>query len=111
MKQAYIKLHQQGYAHSFEAWQDDKLVGGLYGIALDQVFFGESMFSNISNASKICFACAVQIMQANNIKLIDCQVKTSHLQSLGAIEIPRSEFVAQLRTLLPHYQPVTFQCG
>lgn len=89
---AYTQLHLQGIAHSAEAWVDGWLAGGLYGIKLGNVFFGESMFSNISNASKFAFINFVRLLQAEGIKIIDCQVYTSHLESLGARMISRSEF-------------------
>ncbi len=89
MVAAYVRLHQLGYAHSVEAWQEDTLVGGLYGIALGSVFFGESMFSEVSNASKAAFITLVQQLQPLGFTLIDCQVHTTHLESLGAEDIPR----------------------
>jgi len=90
MMNAYIKLHELGHAKSVEVWQDDLLVGGLYGIDLGTVFCGESMFANVSNASKVAF---ITFIQNSNYKLIDCQVYTRHLESLGAQEIPRAEFL------------------
>ncbi len=93
MIDAYNKLHQLGYAHSVEAWQDDRLVGGLYGIALGQVFFGESMFSRVSNASKVAFAHLAKVLHEKSFQLIDCQVETAHLASLGARNIPRQQFI------------------
>jgi leucyl/phenylalanyl-tRNA---protein transferase len=92
MERAYIKLHESGYAHSVEAWNGDKLAGGLYGIRLGHVFFGESMFSHESNASKYAFITFVQQMMTEDIGLIDCQVYTPHLESLGARLIPRDSF-------------------
>ena len=88
----YSALHERGFAHSVEVWQDDLLVGGLYGIALGRVFFGESMFSRADNASKVGFAHLVRQLRAWDFQLIDCQVANEHLFSLGAIEIPREEF-------------------
>lgn len=96
---AYTKLHELGFAHSAEAWQDGKLVGGMYGIRLGNMFFGESMFSLVSNASKYAFIKYVQQLQADGVELIDCQVYTEHLESLGAVMIPRSEFMQQLKSL------------
>lgn len=90
MMEAYIKLHELGYAKSVEVWNDNKLVGGLYGIDLGDVFCGESMFTKASNASKIALA---TFIQNSNYKLIDCQIYTNHLASLGAREIPREEFL------------------
>ena len=92
VEKAYIKLHQLGYAHSAEAWKDGKLVGGLYGIQLGKVFFGESMFSKESNASKFAFIKLVEKLQKQGIELIDCQVYTEHLESLGARMISLIEF-------------------
>ncbi|MBE0507101.1 MAG: leucyl/phenylalanyl-tRNA--protein transferase [Marinospirillum sp.] len=97
MESAYNQLHQQGYAHSVEAWQNDQLVGGLYGLALGEVFFGESMFSNVSDASKACLVFLARQLQQQNFKLIDCQVYSEHLASLGAREIPRDEFLGYLQ--------------
>ncbi len=96
MKAAYINLHRQGYAHSAEAWQNDKLVGGLYGIRMGNVFFGESMFSHVSNASKFAFISYVQQLQKENVQLIDCQLHTQHLESLGAQMIQREQFIKLL---------------
>lgn len=94
MIEAYIKLHQLGYAKSVEVWQDDELVGGLYGIAIEnKVFCGESMFAKVSNASKVGF---ITFIQNSNYKLIDCQLHTKHLESLGAKHIPRLEFLKYL---------------
>ncbi|ANW97001.1 leucyl/phenylalanyl-tRNA--protein transferase [Wenyingzhuangia fucanilytica] len=93
MQQAYINLHQLGYAKSVEVWLDDELVGGLYGIDQGHVFCGESMFSKVSNASKIAFAWLNDYLVKNNYNLLDCQVHNDHLESLGAYEIPRQEFL------------------
>ncbi len=93
---AYTKLHQHGYAHSAEAWMHDKLVGGLYGIRLGNIFFGESMFSNVSNASKFAFIHYIDQLQKEGVVLIDCQVYTSHLESLGARMISRKKFISFL---------------
>ena len=100
VEQAYINLFRLGYAFSAEAWQDGELVGGLYGIKLGKVFFGESMFSKVSNASKFAFICYVNQLQSEGIELIDCQVYTTHLESLGAAMIPREKFVGLLQKLL-----------
>ena len=100
MKQAYVSLHQQGYAHCAEAWLNNELVGGLYGIRLGNVFFGESMFSHFSNASKFAFISYVQQLQKENVQLIDCQLHTKHLESLGARMIPRKDFIRSLRSLI-----------
>ncbi len=100
MKAAYINLHHLGFAHSAEAWQNGVLVGGLYGIRLGNVFFGESMFSLQSNASKFAFINYVQLLQKENVQLIDCQLHTKHLESLGARMIPRKDFKTYLETLI-----------
>lgn len=91
--QAYTRLHQLGFAHSFEAWQDGQLVGGLYGIGLGRVFFGESMFSRKNNASKAAFIQAVRFLESHGFKLIDCQVSTEHLKQLGALELSKQEYL------------------
>lgn len=93
MEEAYLKLYQLGIAKSVEIWLDTKLVGGLYGIDLGHVFCGESMFSLVSNASKVAFISLVKKLGKENYKIIDCQVYNNHLASLGAREIPRSEFM------------------
>ena len=93
---AYTKLHTLGYAHSAEAWRDGELVGGLYGIRMGNVFFGESMFSKVSNASKFAFILYVQQLQKEGVVLIDCQQATEHLHSLGATLIKRSDFIKAL---------------
>lgn len=93
MKQAYLKLHELGLAKSYEVWQDKQLVGGLYGIDLGHIFCGESMFSLKSNASKFAFIHLAKELQLKKYKLIDCQLYTKHLASLGAEEIPRKEFI------------------
>ena len=97
MKSAYLKLHQMGIAKSIEVWENDVLVGGLYGIDLGNVFCGESMFSRTSNASKFAFICLAKELQQKKYRLIDCQVYTAHLESLGAEEIPRKQFIAILK--------------
>jgi leucyl/phenylalanyl-tRNA--protein transferase len=97
---AYNNLFQKGFAHSAEAWQNNELVGGLYGVLIGQVFFGESMFANKSNASKFAFINWVKVLEKNDIELIDCQVYTSHLESLGAELISRKEFNVLLKKLI-----------
>jgi leucyl/phenylalanyl-tRNA--protein transferase len=96
MRTAYENLHQQGWAHSVEAWQSGELVGGLYGLAIGKAFFGESMFSLTSNASKIALLYVARLLNTGVIELLDCQVESSHLASLGARLIPRSEFIRRL---------------
>ena len=100
MEQAYIRLHQMGYAHSIEAWCDRGLAGGLYGVSLGGFFFGESMFSAISNASKAALAYLCSFLKSRDFDLIDCQVQTSHLESLGARMISRAQFLNQLEMTL-----------
>jgi leucyl/phenylalanyl-tRNA---protein transferase len=96
--EAYCKLHQQGIAKSVEVWQNNQLVGGLYGIDLGTVFCGESMFSKVSNASKIAFITLAQKLQSENYKIIDCQVHNDHLESLGCAEISRKQFLEILQS-------------
>ena len=99
MKEAYLKLHEMGYAKSYEVWQDGKMVGGLYGIDLGHIFCGESMFSLVSNASKFAFIQLADELHQKKYSLIDCQLYTKHLESLGAEEIPRSLFIEILKKL------------
>jgi leucyl/phenylalanyl-tRNA--protein transferase len=101
VKAAYTRLHLAGYAHSAETYQEGKLVGGLYGIRLGKVFFGESMFSTVSNASKYAFIRYVHQLREEGVELIDCQVYTEHLESLGARMIPRNDFISYLNQLIP----------
>lgn len=101
VRAAYCRLHGQGYAHSAEAWLDGQLVGGLYGIRMGRVFFGESMFSKVSNASKYAFIRYVRQLQSEGVALIDCQVYTEHLESLGAKMISRDDFTILLDRLIP----------
>ncbi|MDQ3277064.1 MAG: leucyl/phenylalanyl-tRNA--protein transferase [Bacteroidota bacterium] len=96
MKAVYTELHQSGFAHSAETWLNGKLVGGMYGIRLGKVFFGESMFSTVTNASKFAFIRYVQQLVSEGVALIDCQVYTAHVESLGARLIPRRTFVELL---------------
>lgn len=98
MINAYCNLHENGIAKSVEVWQDDILVGGLYGIDLGHVFCGESMFSKVSNASKTAFISLVEYLKSNNYKLLDCQVYNPHLESLGCREIDREEFMSILKS-------------
>lgn len=101
VEKAYIKMHELGYAHSAEVWQNGELCGGLYGIKLGKVFFGESMFSKVSNASRYAFIQYVEQLKAEGIELIDCQVHTHYLESLGARMIAVDEFLALLKKLIP----------
>jgi leucyl/phenylalanyl-tRNA--protein transferase len=98
----YRQLHEQGYAHSVEVWLDGTLVGGLYGIALGKIFFGESMFAKASNASKVALATLCTQLEAWDFQLIDCQFSTEHLLSLGAKEITRDDFLAKLKHALSY---------
>jgi len=101
MQSAYLELHRLGHAHSVEAWLGGRLVGGLYGVALGRVFFGESMFSLERDASKVALARLVREAVARGVELIDCQVTSPHLESLGARSIPRAEFRARLSRAIP----------
>jgi leucyl/phenylalanyl-tRNA---protein transferase len=101
VEKAYCKLHELGHAHSAEVWKDGKLVGGVYGIRMGKVFFGESMFSKETNASKYAFIKYTEHLKAEGIELIDCQVYTEHLESLGAVMIDRKEFIKFLNRLIP----------
>jgi leucyl/phenylalanyl-tRNA--protein transferase len=105
MQKAYITLHQLGFAHSVECWQNDLLVGGLYGIALDRVFFGESMFSRIKCGSQFALIALVDSLKNKNFQLIDCQMTTNHLLRFGAREISGREFRTQLRNNIKNITP------
>lgn len=96
VEKAYTRLHEAGYAHSAEVWQEDQLAGGLYGIRLGNVFFGESMFSRVSNASRYAFAKYTALLQEENVQLVDCQVYTEYLESMGARMIERDAFLLLL---------------
>ena len=98
--EGYYALHQLGYAHSAETWINGELVGGLYGVKIGKMFYGESMFHHVSDASKIAFVHMVQHMQQQGVAMIDCQMKTAHLSSLGAREIKREEFMHSLNKLI-----------
>lgn len=100
MIRAYCRLHESGYAHSVEVWQDGELAGGLYGVSLGRCFFGESMFSRRSNASKVALYHLVEHVKALHFDLIDCQVTSDHLLRLGAREIPRRQFLAEIKQSL-----------
>jgi leucyl/phenylalanyl-tRNA--protein transferase len=105
MRRAYGDLHRLGYAHSVEAWRDGCLAGGLYGVAIGRVFFGESMFARATDASKVALAHLVATLREQGVPIIDCQQQTSHLASLGARPIPRAEFAAILRELIHSAAP------
>lgn len=100
MINAYIRLHKAGYAHSVEAWDGDELAGGLYGIILGRVFFGESMFAKKSDASKVAFATYALNLAEKGFELIDCQVNTAHMTRFGAVDISRADFMKHLQKAL-----------
>ena len=100
MRAAYVTLHRLGWAHSFEAWSGERLVGGLYGVAIGRVFFGESMFARETDASKVAFWHAVRFLEGEGCELIDCQLPTAHLDQFGAAGMSRSAFLARLRELV-----------
>ena len=104
MISAYTSLHQQGYAHSIECWQQDELIGGLYGVAIGKAFFGESMFSTVRDSSKIALVALCQQLNRWGFPMIDCQVHSDHLASLGAEEISRHDFISRLNKLCPKDQ-------
>ncbi len=103
---AYARLHQAGYAHSIETWMDGELAGGLYGVSIGRMFYGESMFSRKTDASKIALAHLAVQLKRWNFGMIDCQMNTAHLASLGAREIPRREFLIRLQELI-HYPDIS----
>ena len=100
MKKAYLRLHRAGYAHSFETWRGEELVGGLYGMAIGRMFYGESMFSRATDASKVALVGLVGELRARKVPLIDCQMHTPLLASLGARDIPRRTFLRELTALV-----------
>jgi leucyl/phenylalanyl-tRNA--protein transferase len=101
MRSAYLELHRQGHAHSIETYLEGRLAGGLYGVRLGGVFFGESMFSREPDASKVALARLVDLCRTDGIAVIDCQLSSRHLESLGSRLVPRSEFQALLREHIP----------
>jgi len=105
MRTAYGRLHRAGYAHSFECWHDEVLVGGLYGVAVGRMFYGESMFSRATDASKVALVALVEELRQRGFPLIDCQVRTPLLAQMGAREIPRREFLRRLRALVNYREP------
>jgi leucyl/phenylalanyl-tRNA--protein transferase len=107
MRHAYTRLHELGWAHSVETYADGVLVGGLYGMAIGRMFYGESMFSRCSDASKVAFAHLIEFLVTHQFGLIDCQMYTDHLASLGGREIPRAEFLARLSALTATGSPRT----
>lgn len=98
---AYTQLFEHGYAHSAEAWCNGELVGGLYGVRMGKVFFGESMYANVNNASKFAFIKMVELLKKNGIEVIDCQIYSTHLESLGAENISREQFCTLLKKFIP----------
>jgi leucyl/phenylalanyl-tRNA--protein transferase len=111
MRAAYLALHRAGHAHSFEAWRGRELVGGLYGVAIGRMFYGESMFSRATDASKVALLALVAALRARDMPLIDCQMHTPLLASLGAREIARRDFVRALRPLVNYPDaPQTWRC-
>jgi leucyl/phenylalanyl-tRNA---protein transferase len=100
MQAAYCRLHALGYAHSIETWRDGQLVGGLYGIAIGGAFFGESMFSHITDASKVALAHLCRFLVSREFGIIDCQMETAHLNSMGARPIPRADYLARVAALV-----------
>jgi leucyl/phenylalanyl-tRNA--protein transferase len=99
MAEAYGRLHRMGWAHSLETWQDGRLVGGLYGVAIGRVFFGESMFTRVTDASKVALVHAVDLLRSRETEIIDCQVASAHTRSLGAVDMPRAEFLPLIAEL------------
>lgn len=97
---SYVELHRRGVAHSVETWQDDRLVGGLYGVALGGAFFGESMFHHVTDASKVALGALVERLRTRGFRLLDVQWVTPHLERFGAIEIPRADYLQQLEQAL-----------
>lgn len=106
MLNAYIKLHELGYAHSFECWYEDKLIGGLYGVSLGKCFFGESMFSQKANASKFALIKLAQLLDQKDYWIIDCQIPNDHLNSLGCTSMPRIKYLQLLQENRKQSTPV-----
>lgn len=102
---AYSRLHALGFAHSIETWIDGRLAGGFYGVAIGRMFFGESMFARERDASKIAFVDGVRWLATRGFEMIDCQMHTDHLESLGARELPREDFLQRLKELIDYAQP------
>jgi leucyl/phenylalanyl-tRNA--protein transferase len=105
MRRAYYALHRAGHAHSFECWRGEDLVGGLYGVAIGRMFYGESMFSRATDSSKVALVALVGELRARGFPMIDCQMNTPLLASLGAREIPRREFLRRLQALVNYPEP------
>lgn len=111
MKRAYCELHERGHAHSVETWQGEELVGGLYGVNVGRVFFGESMFSRRSDASKVALVALVRLSRSPGLELIDCQLASAHLASLGARLLPRERFLELLERYCAFPSPVDWESG
>jgi leucyl/phenylalanyl-tRNA--protein transferase len=107
MRAAYERLHHEGWAHSIEVWRGEALIGGLYGLAIGRAFFGESMFSVQSNASKLALLYIDRLLSSGVLGILDCQVQSRHLVSLGAVTIPRTEFVRRIDELCTPPDPFT----
>lgn len=105
MRKAYFALHRAGHAHCFETWRDDELVGGLYGVAVGRMFYGESMFSRATDASKVALVALIETLRSRGFPLIDCQMRTPLLASLGAREIPRRAFLRRVSALVNYAEP------
>ena len=108
MRKAYFALHRAGHAHCFETWRDGELVGGLYGVAIGRMFYGESMFSRATDASKVALVALVETLRARGFPLIDCQMRTPLLASLGAREIPRRAFLRRVAALVNSPEPAGY---
>jgi leucyl/phenylalanyl-tRNA--protein transferase len=100
MKRAYIRLHRLGVAHSVEAWSEGRLGGGIYGVALERAFFGESMFTTIANGSKVALVSLARLLAENGFFVFDCQQTTAHLLRFNAFEVPRRNFLQRLQQAL-----------
>ena len=111
MQAAYRTLHELGYAHSVEVWRDGKLAGGVYGVAMGRIFFAESMFSRARDASKVALATLARALHGAGYELIDCQLPTAHLHSLGARDVPRAEFAARLAIAVVNDDPGKWPAG
>ena len=109
MRAAYLALHEAGHAHCFETWRENELVGGLYGVAIGRMFYGESMFSLATDASKVALVHLVGFLQRNGFPMIDCQMNTPLLASLGAREIPRRAFLRSLSALVNYAEPAVWK--
>jgi len=108
MKQAYIEFHNAGFAHSVEVWQNETMVGGIYGVSIGKLFCGESMFSRVSNGSKLALSSLIGYLKTNDFQLLDCQIENPHLMSLGAINIDRKVYLSQVKTLVIKSVPKDF---